>query len=158
MARRPLIVSLCQLVVTSPLVVLSLRCPLIILSCQLVVTLPLAVLSSRHPLILLSRYPCPLVVRPLVVPAGCCVASQRTALSSSRRLATSPSRYLVAPAGCCIIISRCHLVVPPSCLLSSHHAGWLLCCLSLRRPSRPLAVPDIFASPSPCLAVAVERR
>jgi hypothetical protein len=133
--RRPLIISLCQLVVASPLVILSLRRPLIVLSCQLVVAVPLAVLFLRHPLILWSCFPRPLVAPhscPLIAPAGCC---------------------LVAPAGCRIIISHRHLVAPPSRLLSSHHAGWLLCCHSLR--AAPLVLLSCRPSSSHCHCLAL---
>ena len=52
--RRPLTVSLCQLIVALPLVILLLHRPLMDLSCQLVVALPFAILSLRHPLVLSS--------------------------------------------------------------------------------------------------------
>ena len=85
--RHTLVILSRQLVVQLPLTILSLRCPLVVLSCQLVVALPLAVLSLRHPLInslLRLVVASPLLVlllgpappsRPLVAPAGSCVAS-----------------------------------------------------------------------------------
>ena len=118
-SRRPGVVSSCQLVVASPLVVPSLRRPLVVLSRQLVVALPLAVLSLRHPLVNLSHQ--------LVV-----ASPPRAALSSSRcadwllrhLLVLCPlviswthcgtSSCLVAPAGCRTIISRRPFIAPPS--------------------------------------------
>ena len=87
---------------------------------------------------------------PLVALAGCCVASRyaalflsgrprRAALSLSCRLVVPPSRCLVTPAGCRIISHR-PLVMPP------YHFLIVL----LAPPSRPLVVPAIVASPSPC--------
>ncbi len=73
--------------------------------------------------------PRPLIVLPsrcLVAPDGCCIASRRP-------LVAPPSRQLVAPA-CCRIASPCPLVAPHVTLLSSRFAGWLLRCLSTRRP------------------------
>ena len=95
--------------VALPLAVLSLRCPLFVLLRQLVAALPLAVLSLRHPLVNSSRQlvvASPLLVLslcpappspPLVMTAGCCVASQHVTLSLSCRLAVSPSLCLVVP-------------------------------------------------------------
>ena len=68
-----------EVYVVLPLVVLSLHHPLILLSHQLVVALPLLILLLRRTLVL------------LFVPAGCCVASQRPALSSSHHAALSSS-------------------------------------------------------------------
>ncbi len=87
--RRTLVVLSRQLVVASPLAVLSLRCPLVVLSRQLVVALPLAVLAlcqslvnSSHQLVVTSPLLDPSLrpappSRPLVAPAGCCMASRR---------------------------------------------------------------------------------
>jgi hypothetical protein len=133
-----------QLVVASPLLVLSLRCPLIILSRQLVVALPLAVLLMRHPLVNSSRQlvvASPLLVlllrpappsRPLVAPGDCCVASRRADLSS---LVVSPLvvslRQLVVALSYLVVLSLyCPLI------LSSY---WLVVALPvLAPPSRPL--------------------
>ncbi len=124
----------------------TLRLPLIILSCQLVVAMPFTVLLLHHPLVnslrqlvvalpllFLSLRPAP-PSHPLVAQAGCCIASQRPVLCLS----------------CCLIVLSCHLSL--SCraswllhhylslssyctsLSSSHCAGWLLRCLSLRCP------------------------
>jgi hypothetical protein len=141
--------------VALPLAVLSLRCPLFVLLRQLVATLPLAVLSLRHPLVNLSRQlvvASPLLILllcpvppfpPLVMTAGCCVASQHVTLSLSRRLAVSlsrraSSRCLVAPAGCRAIISCRPLVAAPSLVLSS---CWLVVVLPvLAPPFRPLII------------------
>jgi hypothetical protein len=83
--HRPLVVLLCQLVVALPLAVLSLCCPLVVLSRQLVVVLPLAVLSLRHPLVNSSRQ--------LVVASPLLVLSLHP---------TPPSCPLVALADCCV--------------------------------------------------------
>ena len=72
----------------------------------------------------------------LIVQAGCCVASRRTAISSScRPLTAPPSRCLIAPSGCCAA-SHCAVVSSSrraklssshwATLLSSHRAIWLL--------------------------------
>jgi hypothetical protein len=103
----------------------------------MVVALPLIVPPSCRPLAL------PLSCH--LAPAGSCVKSCHTTLSSSRRATPSsshrpitvlPSCCLIAPAGCCVA-SRCTIL-----LLSSHRAalsssctGWLLHCLL---PPRPL--------------------
>ena len=160
-----------QLVVASPLTILSLRCPLVVLSRQLVVALPLAVLSLRHPLIkslhqlvvalplavLSLRHPLinssrqlvvtlPLLVlllrpampsRPLVAPAGCCIASRRATLSSSCRLGVPPlvvsSRQLVVLPSSLVVLSLHRPLVLSSC--------WLVVALPvLALPSRPLVV------------------
>jgi len=144
---RPLVVWSRQLVVASPLTILSLRCPLDVLSCQLVAALPLAILLLRLPLVnllhqlvvaspllyLLLRPALP--SRPLVAPAGCCVACRRAALSSSRclvvpplvvssrQLVVMPSSLVVFSLHCPLLLSSCWLVValpvlaPPSCPL-----------------------------------------
>ena len=73
----PLVASLHQLVVTSPLLVLSLCRPPVVLSHQLVLASPLVVLSLRHPLDLSSRQlvvALPLLAlpsHPLVLPPSC---------------------------------------------------------------------------------------
>ena len=68
----------------------------------------------------------------LIVQAGCCVASHRAAILSSRR---PSSRRLIAQADCCVasrcatISSSCRVVLSSShcaALLSSHLAIWLL--------------------------------
>ncbi len=94
-------------------------CPLIVPPvCHLVAPASCCI-ASRHPLI-----------APLscchVTPAGCCIAS-------CHHLVPTSSHCLVAPA-CCHIASRCPLVAPCTTLSSSHRAGWLLRCLSMRRP------------------------
>jgi hypothetical protein len=105
-SRRPLVVSLCQLVVASPLAVLSLSHPsVILLHCHPLI----APLSCSH-----------------VTPAGCCIAS-------CHHLVPTSSHRLVVPA-CCHIASRCPLVAPCTTLSSSHRTGWLLRPLSMRRP------------------------
>ena len=88
---------------------------------QLVVTLPLLVLSLCRPLVLSSRR--------LVV---ACVASRHAALSSSRCLVVPPLVLSHRASW----LSHHHLSSSPCCtaLSSSHPAGWLLHCLSLRRP------------------------
>ena len=126
-----------------------LHCPLVVLSRQLVVALPLVILSLRHhlvnllhqladasPLLVLSLCPAQ-PSRPLVAPAGCCVASRCAALSSSHRLVVPP-----------LIVSSCQLVALPSSLvvLSLHRplvlsSCWLVVALPvLAPPSRPLVV------------------
>jgi hypothetical protein len=134
--RHPLVILLHQLVVASPLTVLSLRCPLVVLSRQLIVTLPLAVLSLHHPLVKSLRQL--VVASPLL--SSCCAPHRPLVLwllrrplvvSSSCRAAT---RCLVS---CCASWLSCHHLLSSSrciTLSSSHCAGWLLHCLSLRRP------------------------
>ena len=85
---------------------------------QLVVALPLAFLLLRRPLVLLSRR---LLLRlsmrrPLVVSSSCC-----DVLSLSPHRASWLLHHLLSSYRC-------------AALSSSHHANWLLCCLSLRRP------------------------
>ena len=132
-----------QLVVTSPLAILSLRRPLVILSRQLVVALPLALVFLRHhlvsslhqlvvtsPLLVLLLRPAP-PSRLLVELAGYC---RPLVVSSSRHLVVSSCLLLLS----CHVswLSRHHLSSPSHCtaLSSSHRAGYLLCCLSLHRP------------------------
>ena len=114
-SRRPLVVSSCQLVVASPLVVLSLHRPLVILTRQLVVALPLAVFLLRRPFVLSSRRL--VVVSPLDAPP-----SRPLVISSCRLLLSRRASWL----------SHHHLSLSSGCttLSSSHHAGWLLRCLS----------------------------
>ena len=152
--RHPLIVTACQLVIASPLVILSLRRPLVVLSSRrLAVASPLAVLPLCHPLVLLSRQlvvTSPLLVislhHPLVLTrAGWSLHR----LSSSSRCAPKPPTRppLVAPAGRCVA-SRCaalssshrliampsHVSLRPLVVASS------LIVLLLRRPPGPLIV------------------
>ena len=88
--RCPLVISSCQLVATSPIVVLS-------WSDQLVVALPLIILLLCHPLVLLS---CQLVV-----------ASPLLVLSLLRPLDLSSRQLVVAlPLG---MPPSCRLVAPP---------------------------------------------
>ena len=137
--RHPLIILSCQLVVALPLAVLSLRCPLVVLSCQLVVALPLAVLSLlHHPLVNSSRRQLFVALRPILL-------SLRPVPPSRPLVApldAPPSRCLVVLLcslllSCCASwLSRHHLLWSSRCtaLSSSHCAGRLLCCLSLCRP------------------------
>jgi hypothetical protein len=104
--------------------------PGVILSCQLVVTLPLFVLSLSRPFIILS---CQLVVASIVLPSRCLVAPAGCRIASHRPLVVTPSCQLIAPA-CCCIASPCPLIAPCAVLSSSRCAGWLLRCLSMRRP------------------------
>ena len=139
---------------------LSLRCRLVLLSSSRCAALSLSnhegwllrrlslcrhlVLSLPRPLVLSSSR-CSLTALPsrrLIAQAGCCLTSCHTAVSSSRYTALSsschpltvpPSRLLIARSGCCIglvLSSSSHCAA----LLLSNRAGWLLCCLSLRRP------------------------
>jgi hypothetical protein len=122
---------------------------LIVLSRQLVDALPLAILLLRHPfinssrqlvvaslLLVLSLRPAP-PSHPLIAPAGCCIASQRTTLSSSCHLVVPP-----------LVDSLHQLVVAPSSLviLSLHRplvfsSCWLVVALPvLAPPSRPLVI------------------
>ena len=92
LSRHPGVVLLCQLVVASPLVVLSLCRPLIILSRQLVVASPLAVLSLRCPLVILSRQ--------LVVALSLAILSLRHPLVNSLRQLVVASPLLVLSLPC----------------------------------------------------------
>ena len=154
LSRRPLVTSSCQLVVASPLVVLSLCRSLVVLSRELVVTLPLAVLSLCHPLVLsLSQ----LVVTSLLLVLLLC----RPLFLLSRRLVVVSSLtrcpLFVSSSWCLVVSSYCHLrclillsslcvfclVVPPShrlvtpagCRIISHHP-------LVVPPSCPLIVPS----------------
>ena len=184
LSRRLSVVSSCQLVVASPLVVLSLRRPLVILSRQLVVASPLAVLSLRRPLVVLSRQlvvalPLLVVALPLTV-----LSLRHPLVNSSRQLVVvspllvlslrpaPPSRPLVALAGCCVA-SRCAalssprcLVVPPLVVASRQLvvAPSSLVVLSLHRPlvlslvvALPFLAPPSRRSPPPTPSNAVER-
>jgi hypothetical protein len=105
------------------------------LSCQLVVASPLVVLSLYRPLVLVEPAGCciashrPLITLPshcLVAPAGCHIASRRP-------LVVPPSRQLVTPAYCRIASPR-PLVAPHAALSSTHCTGWLLRHLLTHRP------------------------
>jgi hypothetical protein len=115
---------------TTRLCRLSSHRPGVVLSCQLVVALPLVVLSLRLPLIILSHQ---LVVASIALPSRCLVAPAGCRIASHRPLVVPPSRQLVAPACCCITSPR-PLVGPRAALSSSCRTGWLLRCLSTRRP------------------------
>ena len=71
--------------------------------------------------------------RPLVAPRATVSSSRRAGWLLRRPLVVSLSRC--APS-CCLVAPAHHLLLSSCCtaLLSSHCAGWLLCCLSLRRP------------------------
>jgi hypothetical protein len=87
-----------------PLLVLSLRRPLVVSAHRLVFASPLVAPPSHHPLT-------PLLSHCLISPAGCCVASRHTALSSSSHSAALiVLRQLVLHR----LLSRCPLVVLPS--------------------------------------------
>jgi hypothetical protein len=170
-SRRPLVTSLCQLVVASPLVVLSLCRPLVVLSLELVVTLPLAVLSLRHPLVL----SCASLLLHRFSSSSCCVAHSSSPhadrlfchLFMRRPLLVSWSRGLVVSWSCRLVISSSrraalspyphaswlahHLSSSSRCaaLLSSHRAGWLLRCLSLHPPLVLSSCRPSFNPPSP---------
>jgi len=97
---------------------------------------PLVNLSREHvvasSLFVLSLRPVP-PSHPLVVLAGSCVASQHATLLSSCHLIISLCHLSLS---CCASwLSHHHLLSSSHCtvLSSSHCAGWLLCCLSLRR-------------------------
>jgi hypothetical protein len=156
----PLVISLRQLVVASPLLVLSLCRPPVVLLHQLVLTSPLAVLSLRGPLVLslhrLVVASCldvpptsPFIAspsHPLRAPADCHIASHRTTLSSSHRAGwllhclslhyplVLSLRRLVVELSFLLPPSR-PLVMPPS-----HRAGWLLRCLHPTLPSPSNAI------------------
>ncbi len=81
--------------------------------------------GSCHPLIASSS-------RCLIALSGCCVASCRAIVSSSRHpLTVPPSRHLV-PAGCCVAF-------PPRAALSSSHCTQASCCMA---PSNAAAAID----------------
>ncbi len=85
---RPCVISLCQLVVTSPIVILSLHCPLV------------HSLSTCHPLIVSSS--CCAASRCLVAPAGCGI------IISHHPLVAPPSPLLIMLAGCCVASPCAH--------------------------------------------------
>ena len=78
----------------------------------------------------------------LDAPAGCRITSRCPHVSP-------PSCQLVAPA-CCRIASPCPLVASHAALSFSRRAGWLLRCLSRRRP--------LVVSLSRCLVASSPRR
>ena len=102
-------------------------------------------LLTRHPLVVSPS--CRLVVslsRCLVVSSSC-----RLVVLPSRRLVISLCRPLVVLSRQLVVASSL-IVAHCAALSSSHHAGWLLRCLTLCT-SRPLIVRQpSFASPSPC--------
>jgi hypothetical protein len=131
---RPLVVLSRQLFVPLPLAVISLGRPLVHSSCQLVVTSPLLVLPLCRPLVLSSRRL--VVALPLDAPPSRCLVVSLCRLSLSRRTSwlshhhlSSSSRY--------------------TALAFSHHAGWLLCCLSLRRPMVVVSPLVVISLPRP---------
>ena len=95
--RRPLVVSSCQLVVASPLIILSLLLPLVALSCQLVVALPLA--PSYRCATLVSSF-CASLFLHCLASSSCC-----TTLSSSCH-----ASWLL-----CCLLTHYSLVVSLSC-------------------------------------------
>jgi hypothetical protein len=151
---RPLIAPPSHHLVAPAGCCISSRQPLIMLpSCCLIapaVALPLAILLLRHPLVnsshqlvvasprlILSLHPA-LPSRPLIMPAGCCFASRRAALSSSCRLVVPPlvvsSRQLVVAPSSLVVLSLHRPLVLSSC--------WLVVVALpvLAPPSRPLVV------------------
>ena len=104
---------------TTRLCHLSSRRPRVVLSRQLVVALPLAVLSLHLPLVVLSRQL--VVTSPFDEPTSRHLIVSLCHLSLSRRASWLSHHHLLS-SSCCTALS------------SSHRAGWLLCCLSLRRP------------------------
>ncbi len=167
-ARRPLALSSHHLVVALPLVNLSLRCPSCSLiapaGCHIASPCPLVVPPSRclvAPDDSCIASCCPLVAppsHPLIVLAGCCIASPPSHLlsapadcriASRRPLVAPPSCSLIAPAGCCV-------VSPCVTLSSSHRAGWLLSYLSLHHPLVLLLCCPLTA-PAGCCVASVKR-
>ena len=126
-SRRPLVVSSCQLVFASPLVVLSMRCPLVVLSRQLVVALlstcRTSLLSHRlssssrcapcHPLILSSRRL--VVASPLDAPPSHRLTVSSCLLSLSHRVSWLSHSHLSSSSSCTVlrplVLSSCWLVV-----------------------------------------------
>jgi len=96
----------------SPLVVLSLYRPLVVLSCQLVVASPLAILSLCCPLVVLSPQ-----LSHCLLPSSHCTTLSSTPRASLLSMASPHPLVVLLPA------------LSSSCL-----AGWLLSCLSMRRP------------------------
>jgi hypothetical protein len=143
------------------LIVLSLRSPLLVSLCWLVVVSPLIAPSSCHPLTTPpSRH---------LVPAGCCVASCCAALSSShhaallsshRPLTALTSGQLIALAGCWVASCRTALSLSsPSATLSLSCSSWLLCCISLRCPLILLLCrPLVISLSSHCAALLLSHR
>ena len=132
--RRSLVVLLHQLVVASPLAVLSLRCPLVVLSRQLVVALPLVILSMRHPLVNSS---CQLVAASYRITSPHPLVAHRTALSSSRH-AGWLLRRLSACSPLVILSSRC---AASRCLVAPAGRRAIISCRPLvAPPSHPLIV------------------
>jgi hypothetical protein len=140
--RHPLVVLLRQLVVASPLAILSFRCPRIVLSRQLVVTLPLTVLLLRHPLVNSS---CQLVVASSLLvlslrptPPSCPLVASAGCCVASRHAALSSSRHLVVPP--LVVLSRQLVVMPSSLFVFSLHrplvlsSCWLVVALPVLAP------------------------
>jgi hypothetical protein len=168
--QHPLIVLLCQLVVTSPLVVLLLRpvppsrplialagccdpsqcaallssCCLVVLpSCRLVAPACCHIIISHHPLVVTPS-------RPLIVLAGCCIASPCTTHSSSHRagwllhslslhhpLVLSSSRPSLPHHSLAVVCVKCpQMLLPPSnATTTAAIEGYLYCPLLPQLPS-----------------------
>jgi len=177
LSHCPGVLSLCQPVVASPLVVPSLHRPLVVSSscraswwshclsssshctalsssshCAALSSschaswLSHCLSSSSHCTTLSSTSRASLWLHHLSL-SSCCAPRQPLVLSSRRLVVVSP---LDAPPSCPLVVLSCrlslscraswllrHHLLSSSCctaLSSSHRAGWLLRCLSLRRP------------------------
>ena len=93
--------------------------------------------------------------RPLIPPAGCCIASRFATLFCLVILVVPPSHCLIVLLYPPLVVSSCQLVVASSlivillCHPLVHSSCRLVGALPLLvPPSHPLVVPAIFASPS----------
>ena len=173
-SRRPGVILSCQLVVASPLAVLSLCRPLVVWSRQLVVASPLAILSLRCPLVVLSRQlvvALPLAILLLCLPLVNLLHQLFVASPLLNLLLhpAPPSRPLVAPAGCSVAsrraaLSSSHCLVVPPLVVSSRQLVVMPSSLVVFSLHRPLLLSScwlvvalpVLASPS-CPLVVVQR-
>jgi len=89
------------------------------------------------------------------MPSGCCVASRRAAVSSSRRPLTAPPSRRLAPTGCCVASHCAALSSSRRAALSSSRCAPASCCVaSIKRCHRHRTPPP----PPPLQAVFIVHR
>jgi hypothetical protein len=137
-SRRPGVLLSCQLVVASPLVVLSLRCPLVVLLRQLSHCLSPSSLCAT----LSSTRRASLLTHRLSLSSRC--APRRPLVLSLRWLVVALP--LDTPLSCRLVFLSCRLLL-------SHRASWLSR-HHLLPPSRPLIVLAGCCVACPCSALS----